>query len=142
MLTISGKALGRKKPLFTDFSIPPPEEAVSGGGHTLRDLISSVVGAEVAAFRQRQESRRFIRALTAREIDASAEAGKIEAGGSDVPMQEVDEDDAIGAALQAFEDGLYLVVIDGQDHRDLDTQIYLQPDSRLTFVRLTLLAGG
>jgi hypothetical protein len=30
MLTVSGKALGRKKPLFADFSVPPPEYVGDG----------------------------------------------------------------------------------------------------------------
>jgi hypothetical protein len=142
MLTISGKGLGRKKPLFADFSVPPPEELADGGSLTLRDLIERIVRGEVAAFRKRQENRQFIRALTAREIEAGAEAGKIDSGGSEVPLQIVDEEEAVAAALTAFEDGIYLVVLDGQEQRSLDAQIYLQPDSRLTFIRLTLLAGG
>jgi hypothetical protein len=44
--------------------------------------------------------------------------------------------------LQAFEDGLYLVIVDGNEQRDLDQQVFLQPDSRVAFVRLALLAGG
>ncbi len=141
MLTISGKALARKKPLFDDFSVPPPDDAHEGGV-TLRDLIESVVRHQVAAFKQRQADRQFIRALTSREIEAGVEAGKIESGGSEVEPQSVDAADAVATALQAFEDGMYLVVIDGEEQRDLDRQVQLQADSRLTFVRLTLLAGG
>lgn len=141
MLTVSGKTIGRKKPLFDDFSVPPPEDSHDGGS-TLRDLIKSIVQHEVAAFQQRQTDHQLIRALTAREIDAGVEAGKIDAGGSEVEPQQVDEADAVATALQAFEDGMYLVVIDGQEQRALDRPVYLQPDSRLTFVRLTLLAGG
>jgi hypothetical protein len=141
MLTVSGKTIGRKKPLFDDFSVPPPEDSHDGGS-TLRDLIESIVQHEVAAFQQRQTDHQLIRALTAREIDAGVEAGKIDSGGSEVEPQHVDEADAVATALQAFEDGMYLVVIDGQEQRALDRPVYLQPDSRLTFVRLTLLAGG
>jgi hypothetical protein len=142
-LTISGKALGARRPLFADWSLPlPPDWEASGGGRTLRDLIDAVVRGEVRAFRQRQEDRQVFRALTAREIAAGAERGKIESGGSDVPVQLVDEDEAVATACQAFEDGLFLVVIDGQEHRELDRQIFVQPDSRVTFLRLTLLAGG
>ncbi len=142
MLTISGKALGRKKPLFADFSVPPPENRADGGNLALRDVIERVVRSEVDAFRQRQESRQFIRALTAQEIETGASAGKIESGASEVPVQDVDEEVAVATALQAFEDGMFLVVIDGKDQRDLDAEVYLRPDSHLTFVRLTLLAGG
>ena len=38
--------------------------------------------------------------------------------------------------------GLYLTVIDGQEQRSLDTQVFLQTDSRIAFVRLVMLAGG
>ncbi len=144
MLTISGKALGRKKPLFADWSIPLPPD-MGGEGVVLRDVISRIVRAEVAAFQQRQSDRQFLHALTAREIQAGAEKGKIEMGGSEGlprPAQPVDEDAAVGTALLAFEDGLYLVVIDEQEQHNLDSQVYLQPDSRITFIRLTLLAGG
>lgn len=141
MLTISGKALGRKKPLFADFSVPFPPDLGDGGAITLRDLISRVVRHEVDAFRQRQQDRKFLHALTARQIEEGAARGKIDMGGHDID-QKVDVDQAIGTALEAFEDGLYLVVLDGQEQRSLDAQLFLQPDSRLAFVRLTMLAGG
>jgi hypothetical protein len=141
MLTISGKALGRKKPLFADFSIPFPPDLGDGGSVTLRDLIGRVVRNEVAAFKQRQEDRKLVRALTARQIEEGADRGKIDMGGRDLD-QNVDVEDAIGTALQAFEDGLYLVVVDGQEQRSLDGQVFLKQDSRVAFVRLVMLAGG
>jgi hypothetical protein len=140
MITISGKALGRKKPLFADWSIPFPPD-VGDSGLTLRDLIARVVRAEVEAFRQRQEDRKLFRALTARQIEEGAAKGKVVMGGREVE-QKVDAEEAVGTALQAFEDGLYLVVLDGQEQRALDAQVHLQPDSRVAFVRLAMLAGG
>ena len=85
MVTISGKALGRKKPLFADFSIAFPPDLREGGDRlTLRDLIARIVRDEVAAFRQRQEERKLIRALTAKQINEGAEKGKIDMGGRDL----------------------------------------------------------
>jgi hypothetical protein len=141
MLTIRGKALGRKKPLFADWSIPFPPE-LGDGGKTLREVIECLVRREVEAFQQRQSERQFVRALTAREVDAGAAAGKIAMGASEVAPQDVDVDAAVGTALEAFEDGLFLVVVDGQEERELDRQVYIGPDSQITFIRLTLLAGG
>jgi hypothetical protein len=141
MLTISGKALGRKKPLFADFSVPFPPDLGDGGAVTLRDLIGRVVRHEVQAFQQRQEDRKFLHALTARQIEEGAAKGKVDMGGRDL-KQKVDAEEAVGVALEAFEDGLYLVVVDGQEQRSLDAQVYLQADSRLAFVRLVMLAGG
>lgn len=142
MLTISGKALGRKAPLFEDWSVPFPPDLGDGGTVTLREVIARVVRAEVAAFQQRQRERLTFRALTQRQIADAAVRGKIEMGGSEVGQQEVDVEDAIGTACQAFEDGLYLVLVDGEEQRSLDAAVYLKQDSRLMFVRLTLLAGG
>jgi hypothetical protein len=141
MITVTGKAVGRRKPLFADWSIPLPPD-LHGEATTLRDLLTRLVRTEVCAFRERQQDRGVFRALTAREIETGIERGKVEMGGSDVPIQAVDEEAAVATALQAFEDGLYLVVVDEQQHRRLDSQVYLQPDSRIALVRLTLLAGG
>ena len=48
----------------------------------------------------------------------------------------------MATALEAFIDGLYLVVIDGLEYRDLDAIVHLEPESRITFLRLTFLAGA
>jgi hypothetical protein len=58
------------------------------------------------------------------------------------PQNEVDDDVAVAVALQAFEDGLYFVFLDGQQQEDLDAEVRLRPDSTLTFIRLVALAGG
>jgi hypothetical protein len=142
MITISGKTVGRKQPLFADWSIPYPPDLREGGGRlTLRDLITRIIRGEVEAFRKRQEDRQFVHALTARQIDEAAAAGKVDMGGRRL-KQPVNEEEAIAAALPAFEDGLYLVILDGEEQADLDREVHLQPDSRVTFVRLVLLAGG
>jgi len=141
MLTITGKTLGRKKPLFADWSVPVPPEARDDGTFTLRHLLSGVVRYEVNAFRQRQQDRLTFRALTARQIEEAAVEGKIDMGGSEA-RQQVDEEEAVGTALQAFEDGLYLVLVDEVEQKSLDAQVHLKEDSRLTFIRLAMLAGG
>ncbi len=136
-LTITGKALGRKKPLFADFSVPAP----ATGETTLRGLIDHVVRLEVAAFHERQAERRLTRALTARQIEEGLAAGKVTAGGSTLD-QKVDVEEAIAAAVEAFTDGLFLVVLDEAEVKDLDAPLTLGESSRLTFIRLALLAGG
>lgn len=141
-LLISGKAAGARKPLFADWSVPFPPDWEGAGGRTLRDLIVHVVRSEVEAFRQRQEERQTLRALTARQIKVGAARGKIEMGDSEVPLQNVDIDEAAAVACQALEDGLYLVAIDDEVYRELDREIHVHDESRVTFVRLALLAGG
>lgn len=141
MLSVSTRALGRKKPLFQDYAVAPPAALTAGQPVTLRDLIGHVVRAEVAAFQERQAERRLFKALTARQIDDGLAAGKVQPGGSTLE-QHVDPEQAVAAALEAFADGLFLVVVDDAEVKDLDAVVPLTAASRLTFLRLAMLAGG
>jgi hypothetical protein len=143
MMTVQGRALGARRPLFADWSIPLPPELSGDGGDapTLRRLIEAVVRREVEAFRTRAQARRLDRVLSREDISRGVSKGRVDPGGRDVPA-DVDDEAAVHAAIQAFEDGLYLVIIDGHEHRDLNARIALGPDSTVTFLRLTLLAGG
>lgn len=140
-LLISTRALGKRKPLLDDFSVPPP-----GGYHgdddlRLRDIIEHVVCHEVREFKKRQHDRRFDRVLSDTQIAEAAARGKIDPASKDF-NQEVDGDTATANALQAFEDGLYLVIIDEVERRSLEEMVYLTENSRLVFLRLTFLAGA
>lgn len=143
MPTIQGRILGSRRPLFADWSIPlPPDDPLDGGdGPTLRRLIESVVRREVELFRARAEARRLDRVLSRDEIMRGAARGKVDPAGKQTPS-DADEDAAVLAAIQAFEDGLYLVVIDGQEQRNLDARVRVGTESTVTFLRLTMLAGG
>jgi hypothetical protein len=141
-IVVEGKVLGQKRPLFTDWHIQlPPLWQREGDRIRLRDLITRVVVEEVDAFRQRQAERRLTRILSQADIQAGVESGKVDPGERDL-KQEVNTDDAVGSALQAFEDGLYFVFLDGIQQTNLDQEVYLQPDSKVTFLRLVALAGG
>lgn len=141
MLVIEARSLGSGRPLFADWEAPPPEANAGEGGLTLRELISHVVRQEVKAFLERQEVRRLDRVLTAKQIDAGVAAGKISPEGRGISKR-VDEGEAVAAALQGFDDGLYLVLIDGVEQRELDAEVFVNENSRMTFVRLVFLAGG
>jgi len=145
MITIRGKALGNRKPLFEDFSVPPPRHVGDGDGPlTLRTLITHVVSSEVEAFQKRQHARRLDRVLSLSEVERGERKGKISPEGRDPknPPAEADVETAIATALEAFVDGLYLVVIDELEYTNLDAIVSLKPDSRVTFIRLTFLAGA
>ena len=144
MLKVEAKAIGRRQPLLADWSIPlPPDIGPDGGETTLRKLIDSVVRIEVDGFHKRQEERRLFTALTAKQIADGAAKGKVVAGlHEEAKITKVNPDDAVGIALQAFEDGMYLVIIDEIEQKALDAQLYLKPDSCVTFIRLSMLAGG
>jgi hypothetical protein len=141
-ITVKGKVIGRSRPPFADWSIPfPPDLHGSGDNITLRDLITRIVLQEVEAFRARQEERRLTRILSRAQIEQGVAVGKVDMGGHDL-QQEVDPEQAVGAALQAFEDGFYLVSLDGAQQKSLDQQVFVRPDSQVTFVRLVPLVGG
>ncbi len=140
-VTVSARVAGRRKPLVPDWQMPWPPEEAGGEGLTLREVITRIVREEVQAFEKRQEERRLVRILTEKQIESGLEKGRVDSGGRDL-HQKVDAEAAVGTALQAFEDGLYLVFLDDEEQGDLDKQVFLQPDSKLTFVRLTLLAGA
>ena len=142
MLTISGKALGQRKPLFADFSVPIPDAGKSGSTITLRELIAHIVRHEVAAFKERQEDKRLLKALTAKQIQEGLQKGKVDMGGHEEAVQTVDPDAAVATALEAFRDGLFLAIIDGEERTELDAPVQLAETSQVAFVRLTMLAGG
>ncbi len=142
MVTIETRALGRRRPLLPSWQLPtPPDPAARDEPLTLRALITRIVQQEVAAFRQRQADRRFVRVLSERQLSEGALAGRVDPATHD-HVDKVDEGAAVGTALIGFEDGLYLVVIDGREHRDLDEQVILGPDTTVTFLRLVMLSGA
>ncbi len=142
VLTISTRVMGKRQPLVPDWQVPwPPDEQDPGEPLTLRQLLTRIVLQEVAAFQERQESRQRVRILTERELESGLARGRVDPGGRDL-HQAVNPGHAVATALQAFEDGLFLVILDGAEQRELDRQIFLQPDSHLVFLRLVMLAGG
>ena len=141
-MIVTARTLGSRRPLFADWSVPlPPIGGDGDGGITLRDVISHVVAMEVKAFLERQEDRRLDRVLSAAQIEDGEAKGRVAPEGRGI-VQKVNLEHAIGAALEAFEDGMYLVVLDGEEQRNLDAQIYLRDESRIAFVRLVFLAGA
>ena len=142
MVTIETRAVGRRRPLLPSWQLPaPPEPSAREEPLTLRALITRIVHEEVAAFRQRQADRRFVRVLSERQLSEGALAGRIDPAAHD-HVDKVDAGAAIATALVGFEDGLYLVVIDGTEHRDLDEQVVIGPDTVVTFLRLVMLSGA
>ena len=141
MLTIEARAPGRRRALLPQWQLPVDDLVPAGSPLTLREFIERVVRAEVAAFRDRQAERRLVRFLSQREVDEQAERGRVDFGGRDLD-QAVDDDQAVDGALEAFEDGLYFVLVDDRQYESLDEQVQVGAESRVTFLRLVPLAGG
>ena len=135
-LTISGKVLGKSQNLFTTWQLDLPEQS-----STLAELLTQIVAAEVSAFQLRQADRRMTKVLGLVDIEAGVAIGKVSSGGSELD-QVVDLQGAVETALQAFEDGFYLVFIDDRQQEDLKATVALTSSSELLFLRLTPLVGG
>jgi hypothetical protein len=108
------------------------------GPPTLRALISRIVAADWDACNEQGDGRHLLYVLTKMDVaDHPADAG--------VDLDRVvhrgcNTVEAIAKALRAFEDGRYAVVIDGHEERDLDTKLFLGPDTHVTFLRHALVA--
>ena len=143
MPTVVTRIPGRRAGLLPNWNLKlPPEATEDGEPLTLRALLSRIVREEVASFRERQRKQRYVTVLSEDEVRGAVAKGKVSMGGCDTKLQEVDEEDCIGAALQAFEDGMYLVLIDDVEQKHLDQQVYVAEETTITFIRLTFLAGG
>ena len=138
-LVIETKQIGKRQPIFEDWHFDIPEKG--GERLKLRDLITRVVIEEVEAFHKRLQERRLAFILSSKEIEQGRIKGKIDSGERDL-QQQVDPESAVGTALQAFEDGLYYVFVDDVQKTELDQELYLKSESKITFIRLVALAGG
>jgi hypothetical protein len=142
-IRIAGQVMGSRRAQIPERPLQLSTDRQLGGEPlTLRDLITMIVLEEVEAFRQRQKERRLLRVLTEREIAEGIERGKIDPGGHEGQQQDVDPHEAVRVALQAFEDQLYFVFIDGVQQHHLDQPVHVQSGSQVLFVRLVPLAGG
>lgn len=142
IVTVEGKVVGQKRPLFSGWQVElPPIDERHGDHLKLRDLISSIVAKEVEAFQARQEERKLAWVMSQQQIEQGAIRGKVNPGERDI-QQTVNTNDAISVALQAFEDGLYFVFVDEVQQTNLDNEVFLKADSQVVFLRLTALVGG
>ncbi len=136
-LSLSVKQLGRKKALTTrDYSL-----GNFSSQPTLQELIERIVTLEVNAFRERQADNQFLRVLTETQLLEASETGKISLGGQEF-TQEVNVDDAIQTAIQAFQDGLYYVFNGETQIEYLTDVVNLEIHQDIMFLRLVALVGG
>ncbi len=139
-MDVEGKVLGGRRPLFAGWSVPPPVPD-EGGEVRLRDLIARIVRAEVAAFRERQEERGS-RDSSRRTRSAGARSGARSTWEGGRPPGTSTWIGPSRRPLTAFEDGIYLVLVDDREVRGLDAAVAVGEETRVTFLRLALLAGG
>jgi len=132
---INVKSIGKRKPALAKEPYELPENI-----KTLKDLVTTIVTQEVQKYNERGVDEMLIPFLTDAEIADQSTVGKVGFGRlySD---KKANLEKAIETALEGFDDGLFKVVINEAEVEDLATQINLQENDVLTFIRLTFLAG-
>lgn len=98
---------------------------------TLEDLIVEIVKYEVGRFRLKQNDNDLIQQITDGKVAFNTIFNK----------NKVDRDEAVLTALTAFKDGLFSVFLNNEEVTSLDSRIFLEPKSVLTFIKLTFLTG-
>lgn len=139
MITVEFKSASNKRSDVVPFNFDPDVDD-NGGNEPfrVRDLISKLVNESIRDFALREKDR-VVGFLTPAKVDQGMTTGKF--GSPREDAQVVDLDEAVGQALQAFEDGLYLLFVDESEKRELDELVVLQLNSKVTLIRLTALAG-
>lgn len=134
-IKVNIKQLGSKRDKIaeTDFHI-------DGNPQNLRELITASVHTCVTDYNTRAEKGEDASPISSEDIRAMSEIGKI-AFGINYGGKKADEQKAERDAVQAYEDGLFRIFIDDKQAGGLDEKICLTENTRVTFIRLTMLTG-
>ena len=134
-MLVETKVLGQRVELADrEISLPV-------GVGTLRALLAELVRVELEAYDHRRDDQLVLRILTPKDLAEGQATGRFTSGGRDVPKAP-DLETATARAIEAFVDGLFLVILDGRQIEEIDAPVEVTPDSRLRLVRLVALAGG
>lgn len=102
---------------------------------TVRELIRSRVFQEV------KDHNAGRRRAGPHLVQPSATEARLNAGGSPA-TRTIDWEAQYAVALEAFERGRVLVLVDDRQAESLDHPITIAPDTTVTFLRLVPLVGG
>lgn len=129
------KSIGKRKDILE--AIP---YSISDSVHSLRQLITVIVEAEVEKYNAKGVGLQLIPYLTTEQIEAQSDVGKVSFGRiySD---RKADRTKAVQNAVQCLEDGLVRVFMDEEELSELDDELVMKEDAVFTFMRLTFLAG-
>lgn len=129
------KVVGKRKPVLELIESSLPDGIVC-----LEDAIRAIVSDQVSRFNERSIDQAIFPYLSPERLEEQAQAGKVgfQAAYDD---QKANVTKAIETAIQAFEDGIYKVLIDDSVVESLHESIEIRPGAVFTFIRLTLLSG-
>jgi hypothetical protein len=140
-ISISVKQLGKKHPLLQEKSIALD---IENPVITTQKLIESIVDHQVQLFRSASfefEDEDKIHLPKENYLPILTDTGKVGFGAL-YNHNQVDLAKAQENAIVAFEDGLYAVFYGDDQLETLSEEIDLSQNKKLTFIRLTFLAGS
>jgi len=129
------KAAGRRKPV-----LELVEASLSNQVSCLEDVIREIVTQQVRRYNERSVDQAIFPYLSHEQLEDQAQSGKVGFGAA-YNDKKADEAKAIADALQAFDDGIYKVLVDDKVVEQLNEPLQLQEGTVFTFIRLTLLSG-
>lgn len=135
-LSVLIKHLGKRK-----CSIEPITMELTGETpQNVHSLIRAVVCWLVNEYNARPEENDPLKFLTQEEINNQAVTGKISFR-VNYNDNRVSTETAVRNALQAYEDGIFHLFINGEEAGTADSPLHLNDGDTLTFIRLTMLSG-
>ena len=132
-LEIQLKRLGKKKILRQKVKL-------TGNIKTLEDLITQLVTHNVNSFNKEIDTNKILSFLSPNEIQNQSITGKISFGEIENKTK-ANINSSIENALQAFEDGIFVVFIDDDEVKTLKEPLSIKVSSSITFIRMTFLTG-
>ncbi len=132
-LEIQLKRLGKKKILRQKVNL-------TGNIKTLEDLITQLVTHNVNSFNKEIETNKILSFLSPNEIQNQSITGKIGFGEIENKTK-ANINSSIENALQAFEDGIFVVFIDDDEVKTIKEPLAIKESSSITFIRMTFLTG-
>ena len=137
-LQIKVKQPGRKHPLL-DKKIITVEGLNSQTN--LQTLIEAIVHQQVVEYNSKSPEKNILPFLSQSQIEEQGVAGKVSFG-SIYNENKADVEQAKKNALQAYEDGIFVVFVNDEEIKQLNSIITLPANSVIIFIRLTFLAGS
>ena len=135
---ITIKKLGKREPIIEKQAFPLTQTFLDKP--TLQNFIQLVVEKEVAN-NEKITNQSLLPYLGKTTLSKMATHGKVDFSAV-YNTESVIITEAVNTALQAFEDGLFMVLIDGGNCRQLKQKIQFRENSEVVFLRLVALAGG
>lgn len=132
---ISMKSIGKRKNMISKQSV-----LLSSVPGSLRVLLRELITLNVQQLSEKDEEMHLVNYLTETEIHQQAFNGKV-GFGAVYNKRKPDLTEAIQSAIQAFEDGLFLVFVNSEQVEALDLPLELADGDEVVFIRLTMLAG-